>query len=57
MKHEFEELKRLIIEVRDEAKADRKKCWYEDIEDKACYDGKVEAYNYCLQMIKEVNNL
>lgn len=50
--NDIEEVRRLITEARDEARAERKKCWHEDIEEKAELDGQVSAYNYCLQMIK-----
>lgn len=54
MSQEFEELKRLITEVRDEAREDMRKDF--DEENKLLYSGQVQAYNYCLQMIKIVAN-
>lgn len=56
MTPEFEELKKLINDAIDESKADRKKLWYEDREEKAECDGAIGAYNYCLSMIKLVNH-
>jgi hypothetical protein len=48
------QLQTLITEAREESKADRKKCWREDIEDKAFHDGEIRAYDYCLHLLKEV---
>lgn len=56
MTPEFEELKKLINDAIDETKADRKKLWYEDREEKGECDGAIGAYNYCLSMINKVTN-
>lgn len=50
----MEELKKLIQEALEETKADRKKLWSEDREEKAECDGAIGAYQYCLSMIKKL---
>lgn len=40
----------------DEAKACRRNCWREDIEEKAQYDGEISAYTYAIGLIKRYKN-
>lgn len=47
-----EELIIKIEEALEEAKSDKKKCWREDVEEKALADGEIGAYHYALAMIK-----